>query len=139
MKCLQFKKKISQYLAETLDEKQRQEFEEHLETCSSCTESFSRYLQLPDYTVTSKDEKLDALFKREFIREPAKEYWEDLPGKIITQLPGKGVRAKRRSIFSYKFFSGKSFVWRLAGSVAVLGVVFFIGRLSISFRLTKDH
>ena len=72
MKCLQFKKKISQYLAGTLEEKQRQEFEEHLETCSSCTESFSRYLQLPDYTVTSKDEKLDALFKADNVEIPRK-------------------------------------------------------------------
>lgn len=112
-----------------LSEALSREFESHLEVCPSCRAELSRRetIQHDDNSEMSPDH----LFKKEFIPEPSKKYWQELPTRIMARLPheapSQGAVARMVALLA-RIMSSRGLAWKLAGSLAVVCIAFFIGR-----------
>lgn len=113
MNCFEVRGKIGRYADEELPKEQMLEISSHLQDCSSCSLEF-QYLS-----------QIESLARHELHSEPAKEYWDNLPQKIVARIglkPPKSVFQNIADNLNELVFA-KTFRWGLAGALALIALV----------------
>ena len=96
-----------------LSETEKDEIQNHIESCPSCRAAWQSLV------------RLDSITRRTVVPDPGKTYWDSLPGRITTQLPVRDSSA-RGSFLINMFWRRLKTGYKLAAFVACAVILFVV-------------